>query len=281
MGDLSQALFGWSAYKPAGQKYERWAEVLFADPSTPRLRFPISLAIIPWRSTTRGPTGAPMSLPEAEEAVIDLAIAEFEDIVLNVAGETWWAPRSRVTRAGFAARPTKPVHYITARPALESAVASLLKEPLIGLDVETTIYDQQLCLVQLGGSTGTHLVDARAVDLDPLRPLLIEASVEKAIHNAPFERRILGQLGFEIDPVVDTLRLSRRLGGRTMSHRLDMVVGRELGIELDKGEQSSRWDRRPLSQAQLDYAALDAEVLLDLVRTLRRRDPQKGLDLSG
>src|SRR5262245_52628398 len=31
IGDLSQALFGWSAYKDAGQKYERWAQMLFVE----------------------------------------------------------------------------------------------------------------------------------------------------------------------------------------------------------------------------------------------------------
>ena len=47
-------------------------------------------------------------------------------------------------------------------------------------------------------------------------------------------------------------------------HGLAMVCERELGVSLDKGEQTSNWSRRPLDADQLRYAALDAEVLLAL-----------------
>ncbi len=50
-----------------------------------------------------------------------------------------------------------------------------------------------------------------------------------------------------------------------------MVCERELGISLDKGEQTSNWSRRPLDADQLRYAALDAEVLLQLFDRLIER----------
>ena len=37
-----------------------------------------------------------------------------------------------------------------------------------------------------------------------------------------------------------------------------------LGRRLDKSEQCSDWERRPLSRAQVAYAALDAAVLFAL-----------------
>lgn len=49
-------------------------------------------------------------------------------------------------------------------------------------------------------------------------------------------------------------------------HSLAMVCERELGLLLDNCEQTSDWTRRPLSAAQLAYAALDVEVLLELRR---------------
>ena len=51
------------------------------------------------------------------------------------------------------------------------------------------------------------------------------------------------------------------------------VCKRELGIELDKGEQVSDWRRRPLTRRQVAYAAMDVETLLDLRRALLKEGP--------
>ncbi|CAJ1419291.1 unnamed protein product [Effrenium voratum] len=47
---------------------------------------------------------------------------------------------------------------------------------------------------------------------------------------------------------------------------LQAVVARALGLRMDKSLQISDWNRRPLSAEQLEYAALDASVLLRLHR---------------
>lgn len=47
---------------------------------------------------------------------------------------------------------------------------------------------------------------------------------------------------------------------------LQAVVAAKLARRLDKTLQKSNWDSRPLSQSQRDYAALDASVLLLLLR---------------
>ena len=77
---------------------------------------------------------------------------------------------------------------------------------------------------------------------------------------------ILGAAGLLIEGVVDTLLSSRRLRGRDApgGHSLAAVCERELGLALDKSEQTSNWACRPLSPQQIAYAALDAEVLLRL-----------------
>jgi len=42
---------------------------------------------------------------------------------------------------------------------------------------------------------------------------------------------------------------------------------------MDEAQQTSDWRRRPLTSAQLNYAALDAEVLLDLYARFAPRLP--------
>ena len=78
---------------------------------------------------------------------------------------------------------------------------------------------------------------------------------------------MLGASEIVIEPIFDTLRASQAYRGHTVfgGHSLASVCERELGLLLDKSEQASNWRRRPLSERQLDYAALDAEVLVQLM----------------
>ena len=41
-----------------------------------------------------------------------------------------------------------------------------------------------------------------------------------------------------------------------------------LGLRLDKSEQQSNWARRPLTQEQIDYAAADASVAVDIFKSM-------------
>ncbi len=167
-----------------------------------------------------------------------------------------------------AVKPRNQTYWIDAQDPLAQACQELGAEPFIGLDVETTLKDQTLCLVQLASPSTTFLIDALALeDLGDLAHLLRSPSVSKVIHNASFEKRILGKSGIVIEPIYDTLVASRTLRGTTVlgGHSLASVCERELGLLLDKSEQTSNWRKRPLSDRQLDYAALDAEVLIDLM----------------
>lgn len=164
-------------------------------------------------------------------------------------------------------RPALPVVRVEHAAALQQAVHDLASQAVIGLDVETTLTDQRLCLVQVATPQRTYLIDPLAIhDLRPLAPIFAAKSPIKVIHYATFERRVLGAEGFELGGVVDTHQCSRRAYGVKAEggHSLAALCRRALGRVLDKGEQSSPWHRRPLTTSQLNYAALDAEVLLKL-----------------
>ncbi len=60
-------------------------------------------------------------------------------------------------------------------------------------------------------------------------------------------------------------------------HSLKSVARRELGIELDKEHQSADWDGE-LSLAMLEYATMDAQVLLPLAESLGRKVTDAGLE---
>lgn len=159
-----------------------------------------------------------------------------------------------------------PLTWVRTEQELASAVVELNQHPTLGLDVETTLGTNALCLIQLACPTRTFLIDALEVpDLSALASLLATPDITKLIHNASFERSVLGRYDLELGGVVDTLELSRELRGKQPDgHSLRAVCERELGLHLDKTEQAGDWTRRPLTPAQIEYAALDAEVLLRL-----------------
>ena len=57
---------------------------------------------------------------------------------------------------------------------------------------------------------------------------------------------------------------------------LSAVAEHWLGKALDKEQQCSDWDSRPLSERQLRYAACDAAVLVDIATVMALQVPAAG-----
>lgn len=158
----------------------------------------------------------------------------------------------------------RPIHWIGSDEELMRAIEEIKGAERIGLDTETTLGTKALCLIQIATETATYLIDTLAIRrLAILGQLLSTSLPEKLIHNAAFERQVLGRYGLELAGVVDILLLSREIRGRGVAggHSLQAVCARELGIALDKRQQTSDWSQRPLGVEQVEYAALDAEML--------------------
>ncbi len=172
---------------------------------------------------------------------------------------------------GERARPENPIEWVRTPEELERVARALESLPSIALDVETTLTDKRLCLVQVGTVERSYLIDPFGVgDLAPLSRVLGASAVEKIIHNAQFERSVLGALGIELENVYDTLVASRqRRGALGAGHSLRAACRRELDLVVDKGCQTSDWSARPLSAEQEAYAALDVELLIRLAAALR------------
>ena len=95
-------------------------------------------------------------------------------------------------------------------------------------------------------------------------PALMEPTVEKVFHFARFDVAALAAgLGIDVNPVFCT-KVGSRLGRTyTPRHGLKDLVMELVGVELDKGAQSSDWGRvDELTDAQLAYAANDVRYLL-------------------
>src|SRR3954451_6695216 len=149
---------------------------------------------------------------------------------------------------------------------------------MIGFDFETiglTLERDKLRLVQWANGRGSHVYDAWDPEVDLDRVLATLATKQLVAHNADFEEAWFRAYGHEVH-LDDTLVMSRVLYGGTdgfqnVGHKLEDVALRELGIELDKEQQTSNWAAPVLSEVQLEYARRDAEVTLALYERLKAR----------
>ena len=158
--------------------------------------------------------------------------------------------------------------FITTTKALEEACDIWVKTGVIGLDTEffrETTYFPRPALIQVAGAQGVSLIDPLAVsDLDSLKAVLMERAVVKVMHACDEDLEVLELVtGGSVENVFDT-QLAAAFAGYGFSLGYQNLVEQLFGIVLDKNETRSNWLRRPLSSAQLRYAALDATYLLPM-----------------
>lgn len=154
-------------------------------------------------------------------------------------------------------------------------------QPRVAVDTEADSffsYHTKVCLIQVCAGGQVWLVDALALgrdELAPLASLLGEVSVEKILHGADYDLRVLDRdLGARVHPLADT-QLAAQLGG-SKAFGLAALLEAELGIKVDKGFQKANWGARPLTRELQDYAAADVVHLLDLVDRLVHRLDELG-----
>ena len=168
---------------------------------------------------------------------------------------------------------------------LRRAIETLATQPVVGLDSETTDLDpftSRLRLIQLATPDRVFIVDfdhfangdsTKSDALAPLRRLLEAPRPIKIAHNAKFDAKFIKHnLGVDLGGLFDTLLASQLVGAGDIEerHGLETVAGRYLNEAVDKSERLSNWNFE-LSEAQLEYAARDAAVLLPLREKLIER----------
>jgi ribonuclease D len=164
--------------------------------------------------------------------------------------------------------------FVTDSGELREVAGGLGGEKIIGLDTETC-WDvksnrMQLALVQLAPPEGEVIVaDVLAAGVEPLRPLLESPETKMVAHNARFDEGVLRGAGVLTAGLIDTLRMSR-MALTLASHSLASLTEHLFGLPIDKTLQKSNWRRRPLTRAQIEYAALDARMALLVYEELSR-----------
>ena len=165
---------------------------------------------------------------------------------------------------------------ITQSAELAELCDRLRREPFVTVDTEfmrERTYWPELCVVQLAGEHEVAVVDAEAegMDLAPLGDLLADPAVVKVFHAARQDVEIfLLKFGAVPTPMFDT-QIAAMVAGFGDQASYDSLVRALAGAAIDKAHRFSDWSARPLSAAQIIYAAGDVTYLRQVYLSLREK----------
>ena len=154
--------------------------------------------------------------------------------------------------------------WVDTPEGLQAACEALTTADLVALDTEffrESSFFPVPALIQLTAGEVVYLIDPQAIAAsDDLRQLL-SAGPPKLIHACSEDLDVLALwAGVTVAPLVDTQIAESFLGADpAMGYR--RLVAQRCGVDLPKEETRSNWLERPLTPAQLDYAALDVVYL--------------------
>ncbi|KAI4886029.1 hypothetical protein NFI96_024196, partial [Prochilodus magdalenae] len=222
--------------------------------------------------------------------------------------ESWITPQSHQLQYYQLPLARENVHFLQTLDQLELCKETVL-EPgcVVGVDMEWragfgTVSTQRVALIQLAVEGQVFLLDLCAHSLSHhsltvqfIRTVLTDKNILKLGYGMSGDFRSLvatwpelKEEPLEVKGVLDLLHVHQQLQrcwrGSSSSRSvevsegsaekgLSLLVQQVLGKPLDKTEQLSNWERRPLRTGQLRYAAADAYCLLDVYLTLSR-DPK-------
>ena len=170
--------------------------------------------------------------------------------------------------------------------ALSHCVEALHKSDVLAVDTEfmrTDTFYPILGLIQIFDGQQCWLIDPVALEsLDALGSVFKSPAIIKVFHSCSEDLEVLQHvMGTLPQPLFDT-QIAAALTGFGFSRGYAALVDDLLGHHVPKGETRSDWLQRPLSEAQLGYAASDVYFLLPvyhlLVAALEKLDRTTWMD---
>ena len=173
-----------------------------------------------------------------------------------------------------------PCFYITEQAELVSMVEQLADQPLLAVDTEflrTNTFYPIVGLIQIASSEVCYLIDPLSCEsLEPLRKLLLNNSKRLVMHACSEDIEVLQRIfGALPDTVFDT-QIAASMVSRDHQLGLQRLISTYCGIDIPKDETRSDWTKRPLTENQMVYAALDVVLLLKVYDALADKLSETG-----
>ncbi|HYP23869.1 MAG TPA: ribonuclease D [Actinomycetota bacterium] len=162
--------------------------------------------------------------------------------------------------------------FITKQDDLDDAVAAARTAGTVGLDTEflrEKTYRAKLCLVQMAAEDDIYVIDVlEPLDLKGLADLIADPDVRVILHAGRQDLELFYEGWGVVPNNVYDVQLAAGFAGHGASLPYGRLVETLCGKRLVKGESYTDWCRRPLTEAQLSYAADDVRYLAQAARRL-------------
>ncbi len=165
---------------------------------------------------------------------------------------------------------------ITTSRELAEVCRRVAQHPFITVDTEflrETTFWPRLCVVQIASPEEAVAIDALAegLDLAPFFDLMADPKLIKVFHAARQDIEIVWNLARIVPtPLFDTQVAAMVCGfGEQISY--GELVQSIAKVSIDKSSRFTDWSRRPLLDAQVEYAIADVTHLRDIYVHLRDR----------
>jgi len=165
-----------------------------------------------------------------------------------------------------------PIQYIDTPEQLAKLCEQIKKETWLALDTEflrEKTYYPKFCLLQLATPEWVACVDPIALPkLDVLFEAIYNPAIVKVFHSCRQDLEIFFQWTGQLpSPIFDT-QVAAPLLGFQDNPGYAMLVSSLLSVNLNKAHTRADWSKRPLTEAELEYAADDVIYLCQIYQIM-------------
>jgi ribonuclease D len=150
----------------------------------------------------------------------------------------------------------------------------------VALDTEflrERTYRARLCLVQIATPAAVYLIDPLdGLDFRPIAEIVEDGGIEIVVHAGRQDFELFVERYGTLPSAVFDVQLAAGFVGLGASLPYGRLVEETVGAQLVKGESYTDWCRRPLTTAQLSYAADDVRYLFGVADRIRERLAELG-----
>lgn len=170
--------------------------------------------------------------------------------------------------------------YIKNDDELQQLCDHLKEEPYLALDTEfvwTKTYFPNLGIIQIASESEAFIIDYVTIaDFTPLKALLEDPKIVKIFHDAYQDVSIVNMCVNARSVNIFDTQIGAAMTGLGGSLSLEKLLKQLEGVSLPKTETRTDWVRRPLKEAQIEYALDDVKYLVSSTKKLLATAESKG-----